>query len=616
MKPTSRNAACACGSGKKYKRCCGLGEQAVGPANSPDALNFAQLVQNAMRLHQQGDLEIAIRLFDQALSMRPKEAIVYGLRGMVSLEKGDFDDATRIIRAGLKLAPGNPYLHNYLGQALGRAGDIAGAEQAFTHAVRLNSAMIEAWFNLGTTQLDSGRPAEAIASYRQVLARSSDHSLTHIQLAKAHYYLRDIASAEQSLHHAEVLGAYPARVGLWLALVLSAQGETAKSIQREIEASKQASQPAEAFNIFNELAEAELHVGRFEQAEAWLRKAISCSPDTPGPYCKLSKTYKFNAATDSALIEKMESLLAGAAFNDKRELEFCLGKIYSDLGDHDAAFRHYKAGNDLVRSIIAPNLSAYIREADRQIEIFSSERIAQLPSGSQSDLPILIIGSPRSGTTLAEMLLCSHSKVSGAGESIFWSRAGESIMASFPKNYSQKYAQKIAEQYIAHLREHSAVSKHVVDKMPENFWYLGLIHSIIPNAKVIHCVRHPVDTCLSLYFQNLSDRHAYKWDMESLAHWYRQYQRVMEHWRTTLPPGTFYELAYEDLVEDTERESRKVLNYLELDWEENLLDFYKLDRTVFTASKWQVRQQVYKTSKERWRRYEKHIGPLLEILQN
>jgi len=615
MQPPSKNAACPCGSGKKYKRCCGAGGQSDKPVNSPVDLNVGQLVQHAWQKHQQGDLETAIRLFDQALAIRPKEAILYGLRGMVSLEKGDMDAAIHIVQAGLKLAPGNPHLHNYLGQALGKAGDIAGAEHAFTRAVTLDPGLIEAWFNLATTQLDYGRPAEAINSYRQVLARTPEHGLTHIQLAKAHYYMRDLASAEQSLQRAKALGAHPARVGLWLAQILSAQGKTAESIHLENETIKQIGQPADAFGIFNELAETELHVGRFETAEAWLKKAISCFPNAPEPYCKLSKTHKFKES-DSALVEKMESLLPGAAFNDRRELEFSLGKVYSDLGDHDAAFQHYKAGNDLVRSIVEPNLSAYIREADRLIDLFSSSRIAHLPSGSESDLPILIIGAPRSGTTLVEMLVCSHSKISSAGESIFWSRAGSSIMNTFPSNYSEKIAQKIAQQYISHLREHSATAKFVVDKMPENFWYLGLIHSILPNAKVIHCMRNPVDTCLSLYFQNLSDKHTYKWDLESLAQWFRQYQRLMAHWRATLPPGSFYDLRYESLVEDTEGESRKLLSYLGLDWEEGILDFHKLDRTVFTASKWQVRQQVYKTSKERWRRYEKHIGPLLDLLEN
>jgi hypothetical protein len=145
--------------------------------------------------------------------------------------------------------------------------------------------------------------------------------------------------------------------------------------------------------------------------------------------------------------------------------------------------------------------------------------------------------------------------------------------------------------------------------------YLGLIHSVFPRAKLIHIRRHPIDACLSIYFQNFPDRHAYKWDLESLAFWYEQYQRLMAHWRSVIPPESLHEFWYEDLVTDTEGVSRQIMEFLGMEWESGQLEYYKQDRTVFTASKWQVRQPIYKSSTERWRRYERHLGPLLGLLK-
>ncbi len=614
MHPPSRNDQCPCGSGKKYKRCCGADKKSPILAAKPATLDANQLVQQALYRHQQGDLDSAIRLFDQALSIRPKESILHGLRGMVLLEKGDTVAAMQGIQYGLTLAPRNSHLFNFLGQTLGRTGDPAGAEKAFKRAISIEPGLLEAWFNLGSTQLDEGRPEEAIVSYYEVVARSPNHGLSHIQLAKAFYLQRDLTNAEIHVRQALSLGITPGRSGLWLAQILSAQGKHAESIEQEKKTLEQIAQPAEAFSIFNELADAELLVGRFEAAEAWLIKAIARFPDKPEPYCKLSKTRKFTNE-DSDLLAKMESLLSTASFNEKRELEFSIGKIYADQGNPDNAFRHYKAANDLVRGKVAPNLQAYEFEADRLIKLFTAESIARLPIGNPSDLPILVIGPPRSGTTLVETLLCGHSKVSGAGESMFWSDIGQSVISRLPDHYSQDDAQNIGLKYLAHLQQHSSTAQHVVDKMPANFWYLGLIHAILPNAKIIHCIRNPVDTCLSLYFQNLSDAHTYKWDLESLAAWYRQYRRLMAHWRAVLPPGTIYDLKYENLVDDTESESRKLLEFLGLEWESSILEFHNRESTVFTASKWQVRQRVYTSSKERWRRYEKHIGPLLALLE-
>jgi len=298
-----------------------------------------------------------------------------------------------------------------------------------------------------------------------------------------------------------------------------------------------------------------------------------------------------------------------------RGLEFALGKVYTDLGDDDRSFEHYRAGNELARSKVPFDIARHVARVDREIELFSAERLAAMPRGSDSDAPILIVGTPRSGTTLTESIISSHSQVAGAGEMTFWSAAMSHVMPGFPASYTPVMAKQLADEYLVFLRQHSATAHRITDKMPGNYMHLGIIHAVFPNAKIIHTKRHPIDACLSIYFQNFPDAHEYKWDLESLAAWYEQYQRLMAHWRSVLPPGVLYEIQYEDLVEDQEGESRKLLDFLGLQWEGDVLDFHKQERAVFTASKWQVRQPVYKTSKERWRRYEKHLGPLMGLLK-
>jgi hypothetical protein len=174
--------------------------------------------------------------------------------------------------------------------------------------------------------------------------------------------------------------------------------------------------------------------------------------------------------------------------------------------------------------------------------------------------------------------------------------------------------QDIAAQCEAELQRHSATALRVVDKMPGNFMHLGLIHAVFPQARILHTQRNPVDTCLSIYFQNLSSEHTYANDLDDLAFYYREYHRLMAHWRAVLPPETFLDVPYEGVVEDQEGWSRRILDFIGLEWNERCLNFHETERKVGTASNWQVRQKIYKTSKERWRNYEKFLGPLLDAL--
>jgi hypothetical protein len=223
---------------------------------------------------------------------------------------------------------------------------------------------------------------------------------------------------------------------------------------------------------------------------------------------------------------------------------------------------------------------------------------------------------PRSGTTLAEQILASHPSVFGAGELPYWNNASWAYESSrLNVETSQRTPGELGNDYLRVLEGMSIDALRVVDKMPGNFLHLGLIHAALPRARIIHMRRNPIDTCLSIYFQNFTTRHSYANDLGDLAHYYSEYRRVMEHWRSVLPANAILDLPYEELVEDQETWSRNMVQFIDLPWDPRCLEFHRTGRTVNTASLWQVRQQISRTSVARWRNYEKFVGPLRPLLQ-
>lgn len=550
--------------------------------------------------------------YEKALALRPRDPGVLGHVGMALWQMGRPEEGRIWVERAIALNPREPRLHNYLGNLLQELGDKQSAEFAYVEAFKLDPRYVEAWYNAGRLFLDQHRPSDALAALREAERLAPADSDTLLALAKAHFQMRslDEATALLTCIHGSTQRAV---ADIWLAAVLRSQGRRDEALELEVRAVKSMSEDA-LFEVLMDLGRTELHVGNLSEAERHLLHAMEIRPDKPQPLEILAQARKFSEE-DRPLVQQMELMLPDLDGKQARAMSFSLGKVYSDLKDYDRAFGYYKRGNDEVRKAVPYDVQNGEAQTSRLIERFSRERIASLPRGTDSNLPILIVGTPRSGTTLTEQIISSHSQVAGAGEHFYWSRAVPHVMAVFPDGYDAALAQRLAREYELFLRQHSKTAARITDKMPGNFQHVGLIHSVFPNAKIIHAMRHPIDACLSIYFQNFPDGHAYKWDLESLAAWYEQYQRLMAHWRSVLPPGVMYESQYEDLVEDVEGESRKIMEFLGLEWEPGQLEFYKQDRAVFTASKWQARQPIYKSSKERWRVYEKHLGPLMPLLK-
>ena len=363
--------------------------------------------------------------------------------------------------------------------------------------------------------------------------------------------------------------------------------------------------------------------GRFDAALDAYRRVLALKPDHAEAYWHMVDARTYTARDDDVMA--MERLLDGGSLGDEptMQLSFALAKVYDDLGEYDRAFAFLERANRLKRSSIQFHHSEADRGFERLMAVYSGDDITRIGAdGYASDVPIFIIGMMRSGTTLIEQILASHSHVHGAGELATISRLAGSLAGrsrpglEFPEAVTElgpEDLRRLGETYVTALQKMAPSARHVTDKRPGNFPFVGFIHAILPDAKIIHSVRNPIDTCLSCFQKLFVAHHAYAYDLTDLGHYYRAYARLMGFWHHVLP-GRILDVRYEDVVEHPERETRRLLAFCELPWEDACLTFHRTKRPVRTASAAQVRRPIYRSSVGRWRRYEKHLGPLLDAL--
>jgi tetratricopeptide (TPR) repeat protein len=325
----------------------------------------------------------------------------------------------------------------------------------------------------------------------------------------------------------------------------------------------------------------------------------------------------------AALVGEIESLLSGdtLSIRERSRLHAALGFIHERDRNYPLAFANFDKGNRLQTAHF--EVGKYRAWVDDIIDVFTADALRERAAiGSSSSLPVMVVGMPRSGTTLAEQMIAAHSQAGGAGElsriGLFAKRlhfARQQMSKFLPAldALGAKGLREIGDNYANLLRFHAPKAQRVVDKMPQNFQYLGFAALICPNVRIVHCSRNPVDTCWSCFQNLMNDSHAFSGDLTQLGLYYRQYQRLMDHWKAVLPVP-IYELSYERLTADFENEARKVIEFIGLPWDEACLKFHEGGRTVRTFSSHQVRRPVYKSAVERWRNYEKELQPLLSAL--
>ncbi|MCZ6837904.1 MAG: sulfotransferase [Alphaproteobacteria bacterium] len=366
-------------------------------------------------------------------------------------------------------------------------------------------------------------------------------------------------------------------------------------------------------------------MGRFDEVRTAYKQAIAVKPSFPAPYKNLAHGRR--VTPDDGLIERIQGVLAKDTLpdRDRSVFNFALGKCFNDIQDYDAAFRHYEIANELSGKSRGFDLATLTDEFDRLISTFTPEFFeAQTSPGSDSERPVFILGMPRSGTTLVEQIIASHPLVFGAGGLMTINRVSWNLPAALKSGtpypecvalMDEKLVEKVASGCLKELGELSDDAARVTDKMPNNFRHVGLIARLFPRARIIHCQCNPMDICLSCYFLDFRGRLDFAYDLTHLGQYYRQYERLMAHWKK-VSPIPILDVRYEDLIADPENVSRRMIDYCGLEWDDACLAHDETERPVMTASHWQARQPIYQTSVERWRRYETHLGPLKAALSD
>lgn len=364
-------------------------------------------------------------------------------------------------------------------------------------------------------------------------------------------------------------------------------------------------------------------MGRLDDAERHFREAISLKPDYGEAYQGVAEMIKLGPE-DPVFSMLSEQLSQSSHSEEMRSyFHFAAGIIFDGIGQYKEAFQHFKQGNELAkRTFSSDNFHDFAKKLVYEIGPSVVEVIKG--KGLKTEVPTFIVGMPRSGTSLVEQILASHSQVFGSGELNDVKQISNqaqplsTIKEPFPKylpGLSPAAFKRMGEEYLMRQknRANDESVTRIIDKHPLNFQFVGMIFGMFPNARIIHTVRDPLDTCLSCYFQNFTLGQDYSFDFKSLGRFYNDYRRLMEHWESVYP-GKIYSVNYEDVVADQEVQTRRLLDFMGLDFEPQCIEFHKTDRKVSTASFMQVRQPIYKTSQNRWMNYREELRELAEII--
>lgn len=593
-------------------------EHALAPlggagSDHPDVLHLS-----AVLLLEQGQPEKAARCFERLADTEkggPLPPEILRPMAVAYQRAGEFGTAAKI--AGDIVAAAPAALDDRLNHAfmLLEAEQFQEALEAFEAALRMDANCADAHFGRGRAALAIGRLGEADQSFAEALRLSPSDAEAIFWHARALHALGDSVAATERLRRAvQIFPDFP-EAHCDLGKLLADAGDIDNAMRAYEQALRCDPVSAEAHNGLGTLQSA---LGRRAEAERSFRTALKTDPNLIIAHCNIAelKRFSFMDADAGALMAQSERTDLGEA--DRVQLGFALGKMYEDIGDYDAAFAAFSAANRLHRAGLAYDPGEEDALAAAMIEAFApaaAAKMADAGAGVEDATPIFVLGMPRSATSLVEQTLASHPMVYGAGELDHF----ETLLrkkAPEIKDLAELDARALTElgsAYVDALRKSApAGAAHVVDKMPTNFLFLGPIALSLPQAKLIHCVRDPVDTCLSCYKRLFSHRHPYSYDLAELGGFYTLYQRLMAHWQKVFP-DRIVDVVYEDLVADPEGETRRLIAACGLDWDAACLAFHETERPVLTNPEG-VRRPIYGDAVARWRHYEAHLAPLLDAL--
>lgn len=606
------------------------------------------LVAKGYRLHQAGKVREAEALYQQSLHKNPNNADTNNVYGLLCIQTNRFKTASKLIQKALTAEPDNPQSHYNLGIACNALGDADGAEKHFRKAISLSPGNFQALNSLAVILRRQGKQDNAVETLKSALKVNPYYAEAHCNLGinfqemgkanlsrssfkRALEINPDLVEALNGLAEISIdQGLFKdaissAKLALkkkpeyseahnTLGVALNKQGKTKDAIASFKRASELSPNHAEALiNLGISLEQS----GDLQQAAESYQRTIKANPG-------FSRARYLLAHLKNRTSSKGEILDALSLIQDEKtstpskiNLAFALACGYESRQQYEDAFKYLEFGHQLKRNKLPFDLRKETRYFQALSDIFNTEFFVKHATIATHDQPVVfIVGMPRSGTSLTEQILASHSAVYGAGEQNLIAAAKRQVSRntglSFPQNCSllkNKTIEKLGCNYLSELKQLSPEAEVITDTNPMNFLNIGLIATLLPNAQFINCMRNPMDNCLSIFKHLLAEPHAYSHDLESLGAYYNLYRRLMRHWHATLP-GRIYDLPYEALVADSENEIRKLLEFCNLPFEENCLQFHRTARVVRTPSASHVRQPLYTNTIDLWKRYEQQLAPL------
>jgi tetratricopeptide (TPR) repeat protein len=548
-------------------------------------LDLSKVLADGQRLFHEGNLQQAEQTFHHVLSLDPENIIALYSLSCIAYETGKFDEAMKTLRKVTKLKSDFPDGHNLLGILHDLKGDLDAAIKSYKRVIALAPDYFEAYNNLGNVYKKLGQHDVAILNYIKAISLNPDYEVAKNNLENV---FKASANLEETIHNYE----------------------------------KKVPINQENFATYWNLAKALQDYGYIQLSLRQFHNVLLIKQNHAQCHRSISKLKKYSIGDPH--INNMEKLYFSKTITneDKMHLGFALGKAYGDCKMHEKSFHYILTANKLKRSTYIYSINETIALTEKIIGVFDTLlETFQVKRETPDKTPVFILGMPRSGTSLVEQILSSHPYVYGAGEIadlkniFFYLTDTKELKKSFEVfiQEPEKISTLLGEYYLKRMIKYSENLRYITNKEPHNFQLIGLIAFALPNAKIIHCTREPMDNCFSIYKNFFSGIHPYAYDLKELGQYYLQYQKIMEYWHNVFH-GKIFNISYEKLVKHQEAETKGLLDYCELPWDDACLSFYKTKSRVTTASAAQVRQPIYKDSVELWKRYEKQLEPLRKTL--
>ena len=567
----------------------------------------------------QGKVDPAIRQCRMGVDAAPEALLGWIRMGRLLLMAGSGDRALETFTQAQEVSPEHPHVVTGIAESRAMIGDLEGAQAAFTDALTLAPGQPDLIISLARVQDARGEVEAAEKTLRAACSEHPGQLALWQSLARALRAWDRIEDAidvcrQAEVHHPQTLDLKAQRAELAYEL---RDLETAQELYTEL---------AKAYpgdlRIQNDLAQVFASLARDTESQKLFREVTTREPLFGQPWLNIARARHFDDPSDDD-IQKMRSVLKRRQLDPSQAayLHFALGKALDDCGAYDDAFSHYQKGNALRRADLQFDPNAVNAHIDRITDAFTSELMNRLAGhGDPSTMPLMIVGMPRSGTTLLEQVLCAHPEVETAGELRSLAQAARAFTRQYEKPWpeciedlSDDDLNAPAKVYLDTLRARSETAVKVIDKMPQNFLHLGFAALLFPKTVFVHCVREPLDTCLSNFFQIFPPGIDFAYDFSDLGQYYRSYQRLMTHWQRVLG-SRLVSVGYEELVNDPEPVLRSLLENLDLPWDRACLSHQENVGRIDTLSLYQVRQPLNTGSTERWRHYERHLEPLRQAL--